>query len=522
MMDEILSAFVEGIGPFPNRAVSVIGRGPGEVGLITVKGAVRLRQADIVFYDFGYRPSAMWNLVTPGVERVLVSGGGSEPTTTEIAEMICSHVEADRRVVYLTSGNPFVFERADVVAEALSGLGIAFEVIPGPTAALAAAAYAGIPLTAGWGADPVCLAVGESEHGPRIAASDLAALARSGTLAVYVGEEHLERLCGELLTSGLGGDTPATIVEEATRPSQRIISGTLDTIAARAAEAGVSPPAVVFFGAHAAAQPKLRWFDRRPLSGQRVLVTRAWHQSAALIGRLNTRGAEVVEAPTVIIEPLGDYSSVDDALNRLGDYDWVILTSANGVDAMADRMQHLGLDARALAAVRIAAVGSVTADRLERLFITADLVPEVFVAEALAEAMGRTGLAGKRCLLLRSHIARKTLPDMLTAAGARCDDTSVYRTVKPDALPDQVIRDLGAGRLQWATFTSASAFVNFIELLGDRSTSILPTLKLASIGPIASKAMRLAGYEPTVEARTHTVEGLAEAVAEYVTGQGPS
>jgi uroporphyrinogen III methyltransferase/synthase len=521
-MDEILSAFVEGIGPFPKRAVSVIGRGPGEAGLITVKGAVRLRQADIVFYDFGYRPSAMWNLVTPGVQRVLVPGGGSAPKTSEIADMIRSHVEAHRRVVYLTSGNPFVFERADVVAEALSSLGIAFEVIPGPTAALAAATYAGIPLTAGWGADPVCLAVGASEHGPRIAAPDLAAFARSGTLAVYVGEEHLEPLCGELVTSGLDGNTPATIVEEATRSSQRVISATLDTIAVRAAEAGVGPPAVVFVGNHAAARPELRWFDRRPLSGHRVLVTRSWHQSAAMVGRLNALGAEVVEAPTVIIEPLGDYSAVDGALKRLGDYDWLVLTSANGVDAMADRMRQLGRDARALAAVRIAAVGRVTADRLERLFITADLVPDVFVAEALAEAMGRTGLAGKRCLLLRSHIARKTLPDMLTAAGARCDDLPVYRTVKPDGLPDQILRDLEAGRLDWATFASASAFVNLIELLGDRSTSILPTLRLASIGPIVSKAMRLAGYEPTVEARTHTVEGLVEAIAECVTGQGPS
>jgi uroporphyrinogen III methyltransferase/synthase len=209
---------------------------------------------------------------------------------------------------------------------------------------------------------------------------------------------------------------------------------------------------------------------------------------------------------------------VDAALGRLDEYDWLILTSANGVDAVADRMRHLRLDARALAPARIAAIGPATAERLRRLFIEPDLVPGEFVAEALAQALGGTGLAGKRCLLLRSDIARRTLPEMLAEAGARCDDIAAYRTGRPNALPDDVNRAMQSGAIHWATFTSASTFANFVTLLGDRAASILPTLKLASIGPIASRAIRAAGYEPTVEARTYTVEGLAAAIAECAAG----
>ncbi|HUU85155.1 MAG TPA: uroporphyrinogen-III synthase [Phycisphaerae bacterium] len=513
-MDDTLTAFVERIGPFPKRTVCFIGLGPGDPGLLAVKGAVRLRQADVVFYDFGYHPSAIWNLLAPDAERVPVPGCGSSPTPAQIAETIRPHVEAGRRVVYLTGGNPFVFERADQVARALSGLGVAFEVVPGLTAALAAAAYAGVPLSAHGTTDAVSLAPGASDDEPDAVPPGLPPLARGGTLAVYVGERNLNRICDALRTGGLEGTTPAAIVEDATRTGQRVLSGTLDTIAAQAADAGVTSPALFFFGPRATVRPELNWFERRPLFGQRILVTRPWHQSAVLAGRLSALGADVIEAPTVTIEPPCDHGPMDDALGRLPDYHWLILTSANGADALADRMRHLGLDARALAAVRIAAIGPATADRLRTLFVEPDLVPDEFVAESLAQALGTTDLTGKRCLLLRSDIARKTLPEMLDAAGARCDDIPAYRTTIPDKLPDEIIRDLAAGAIQWATFTSSSTFANFVTLLGDRAPTVLPTLKLASIGPITSGTIRSAGYEPTVEAQTYTVEGLADAIAE--------
>jgi uroporphyrinogen III methyltransferase/synthase len=263
-MDEVLSAFVERTEPFPARAVSVVGLGPGDPGLITVKAAVRLRQAQVVFFDFGDQPWAIWDLLSPGVERTLVP---CELATDETVEMIRPHVEAGRRVVYLTAGHPFVFERADTVAEALASAGFDIEVVPGLTAALAAAPYAGIRITGHGGAGALCLAPGGDHHGSGIPPPSLAMMARSGLVALYIAEEHLERLCEELRTCGLSGQTPATIVEDATDPGQRVVSGSLDTLATEATQAAVRSPALVFIGTHAAPRTRLQWFRQRQSSG---------------------------------------------------------------------------------------------------------------------------------------------------------------------------------------------------------------------------------------------------------------
>ncbi|HNQ24872.1 MAG TPA: SAM-dependent methyltransferase [Phycisphaerae bacterium] len=256
-MDEALAEFVGRVGPFPGRGVSVLGLGPGDPGLLTVKAAVRLRQAEVVFYDFGNSPWAIWDLVTPGAERTLVP---CEISTGDIVAMIRPHVEAGRRVVYLVAGDPFVFERADAVAEALAAGGLAVEIVPGLTAAVAAAAYAGIPLTSQGVAGALCLAAGCDYHGSRLPSPILATMARSGILVLYVAEEHLDQLCAELRACGLAGQTPATLVADATEPSQRVVSATLDTIGAEVTRAGVKPPALVFIGAHAAPRPGWAWF----------------------------------------------------------------------------------------------------------------------------------------------------------------------------------------------------------------------------------------------------------------------
>jgi len=260
-MDEILSTFVEQTEPFPARAVSMIGLGPGDPGLITVKATVRMRQAEVAFYDFGDQPWSIWDLLTHGVERILVP---CELPTGEIVETIRPHVEAGRKVVYLTAGDPFVFERADSVAEALADTGFVIEIVPGLTAALAAAAYAGIPLTGHGVAGALCLAAGDSRRGSRIPPTSLATMAGSGTLVVYIAEEQVKHLCEELRTCGLSGQTPATIVENATESSQRVVSGTLDTLPAAATRAAVKSPAMVFIGAHAARRARLNWFEHPP------------------------------------------------------------------------------------------------------------------------------------------------------------------------------------------------------------------------------------------------------------------
>lgn len=259
-MDELLSAFVDRIEPFPDRAVSLIGLGPGDPGLITVKAAVRLRQAEAVFHDFGNQPWAIWDLVTLGVERILVPG---ELSTREIVQMIHPHVEAGRRVVYLTAGDPLIFERADAVAEALVDAGFAIEIVPGLTAGQAAGAYAGIALTGHGVAKALSLAVGGHYPGYSAPPDALASLASAGTLVVYVAEQHLEQLCDELQACGMTGDAPAAIVESATEPHQRVVSGPLATLATQAMQAGVESPAVVFVGAHAVPRAGLAWFKPR-------------------------------------------------------------------------------------------------------------------------------------------------------------------------------------------------------------------------------------------------------------------
>jgi siroheme synthase len=253
-MDELLSTFVNGIEPFPDRAVSVIGLGPGDPGLITVKAAVRLREAEFVFYDFGDQPRAIWDLVAPGVERTLVP---CELPTEEIVQMIRPHAVAGSKVVYLTVGDPLIFERADAVAEALAGAGFAVEIVPGLTAGQAAAASAGIALTGHGGARALCLAVGGHYPGYSAPPQALSSMASVGTLVVYVAEQHVKQLCEELETCGMSGDTAATIVENATEPHQRVISGTLATLAAQAMRAGVKSPAVVFVGAQAVPRTRL-------------------------------------------------------------------------------------------------------------------------------------------------------------------------------------------------------------------------------------------------------------------------
>lgn len=263
-MDAILSDYLERIAPFPARVVSVIGLGPGDPGLITVRAAVRMRQADVVFFDFGDRPSAIWDLLSPGVERTLIS---SELPTAEIVRMIRPHVEADCRVAYLTNGDPLVFERAEFVAEALADMGVAIEIVPGLTAGLTGAAYAGISLT-GYGSGVLCFAAGESHSGSRIPTPELATILCKGTLVLYVAEEHMQRLCQELRDCGTSGRTPVTVVENATAHNQHVIRGTLDMFCTPAERRIVGSPSLVYIGSHALPRVRLNWF-KPPASDDR-------------------------------------------------------------------------------------------------------------------------------------------------------------------------------------------------------------------------------------------------------------
>ncbi|MFQ5491031.1 MAG: uroporphyrinogen-III synthase [Phycisphaerae bacterium] len=511
-----IKTYLQQIGPWPANTVSLMGIGPGDPGLLCVKALLRLADADVLLYDMGRQPSQLARLTKPDAVHLCVGRTDHRPRiqSADRVKLIKPHLDRGRRVAILKSGDPMVFNRGEQDARALAAAGIAFEIIPAPTAALAAAAYAGIPVTDRKRIDAVSLAIGKADPDPQMIPPDLPALTRSGTLAVYMAEDNIAGLVERLSRGGLEADTPLAVVENATRPTQRVIRTSLGRLIDTAKSADLHKPAIIFIGSAADACPDIRWLEARPLAGQRILVTRPAHQAASLVGQLAALGADVLEAPTLGIEPLSDsdpqYDAFMHALRALNTYDYLIVTSANAIDALRAHTH----DVRALAGPRLAVIGTATLARFRELHLTPEIVPQEFTSQALARCLEQQGLKNRRCLLLRSDIADTRLPDALRGFGAEVDDVIAYRAVCPESLPQPALTALHAGHVDWATFTSPSAFKNFLTLLGPTATGVLPFLKLASLGPRTTATIRKAGYAVEVEAQNHTSAGLADAIAE--------
>jgi len=502
------------MGPFRPGTVSLVGAGPGDPTLVSVRGAVRIGQADVIVYDRLASPTLL-RLARDGAELIPV---GKTPTKhpvpqEDIERILVEQADAGRRVVRLKGGDPFVFGRGGEECEALVAAEIEFEVVPGVTAAVAAPAYAGIPVTHRDWTSTFALVTGHEDPTKPESNVDFHALARIGTVAFYMGVKQLAANTAKLVEAGLDPDTPAALIRWGTRPDQQTLTGTVSTLAEQAEAAGVKPPAMAVIGQVVGLRDRLNWYERRPLFGRRIVVTRTRQQASELTGRLTALGADVIEAPTIRIEPPDHFDAVDRALRRVNEYDWLVLTSVNGVDAMVDRMRTCGLDGRALAGLRVAAIGSATAHRLREAFIEPEVVPETFTAEALAEGILKLGdVRGQRFLLLRADIARPTLRQALTQAGATCDDLAIYRTVPARELPPEVTSGLADGTIDCITFTSSSTFTNLITLLDEAGRTALRNVRLASIGPITSQTIREHGFAPAIEATTYTIDGLIEAI----------
>ncbi|MGB9184260.1 MAG: uroporphyrinogen-III C-methyltransferase [Solirubrobacteraceae bacterium] len=483
--------------------VYLVGAGPGDPGLMTARALELIARADVIVYD-RLIPATALDGARPGAQLIYAGkeGGGTSVSQEDIEGWLLEHGAAGGTVVRLKGGDPFVFGRGGEEAEALRAAGIAFEVVPGITAGVAACAYAGIPVTHRDAASAVAFVTGHEDPAKPGSVLDWAALAAfPGTVVVYMGVRQLAQISQRLIHGGRLGTEPAAVIERGTFPAQRVVTGTLATISEVADEAKIRAPAISVFGPAAALRRNLSWFENRPLAGLTVAVTRARAQASGLAAQLRELGAEAVETPAIRIEPLAGEAP------DLTRYDLVCLTSPNGVRLLLERLYAAGQDARSFAGTggaRIAAIGPGTAAALREHGLIADVVPERFVAEGLVEALADVPV--KRALVARAAEARDVLPDALRERGAEVDVVPLYETVA-DPLSAAELEQVA--RADYVTFTSSSTVRFFFAAAG---ASLSERTRLASIGPVTSDTLREHGREPEVEATSHDIPGLIQAV----------
>jgi uroporphyrinogen III methyltransferase/synthase len=477
--------------------VYLIGAGPGDPELITVKGRRLLQNADSVLYDH-LAPHALLDLAPATAERVYVGKKRSdhEFTQEEIAAMLIERARRGLTVVRLKGGDPFIFGRGGEEAEALADAGIAFEIVPGVTSPLGIAAYTGVPLTHREHTSAVTFVTGHA-----IDKIDWAKVGHAETLVILMGLTTFPQIARELIARGRAPDTPAMAVRWATRPDQETVTGTLATLPALTAN--MKPPATIIVGEVVRLREKLDWFERLPLFGKRVVVTRTREQADALTARLCALGAAVIELPTIEIRPPADVGPLECAIANLPAYDWLIFTSANGVKAFIDRLPDL----RALRG-KLCAIGPATRAAIEALRLRVDLMGEEYVAESLVAAFAAQPLEGKRVLLPRAAVARDLVPVELAKRGAQVDVVEAYRTVAPEDLAAR-ISEAFARKPDAITFTSSSTVKNFVAAA---PTGILNGVDVVSIGPVTSRTAQDLGLAVAAQASVFTVDGLVEAL----------
>ncbi len=487
--------------------VSLVGAGPGDPDLITVRGRRLLETADAIYYDH-LAPVSLLDLAKRGAKTVYVGKKRSERVYSqdEISGMLIAEARSGSEVVRLKGGDAYIFGRGGEEAEALFEADVPFIVVPGVTSAVGVAAYAGIPLTHRRETSTLHFVTG---HEPD--QIDWAAFAGSGTLVIFMGLTTFSAIAERLVQAGRSPDTPAAAVRWGTRGDQRTVEGTIENLAAKIRRARLKPPALVVVGEVVSLRGRLNWFERLPLFNRRVVVTRARDQAASLAGRLRELGAEVVSLPAIEIQPPETWEPLDRAIGELERYDWLIFTSANGVRFFIERLDHGTRDLRNLRA-KICAIGPATAQALGALHLKVDRLPREYVAESLLEAFGDDEIEGQRILIPRAKAARDLIPAELEKRGAKVDVVAAYQTVIPPDSASRVSEVFEAGRKpDWITFTSSSTVKHFLEFLPNK----LPQgVRVASIGPITSATAKQLGLNVDVEAAEYTTAGLVRAIVE--------
>lgn len=496
-----------------------MGAGPGDPGLLTIRGRQVLERAEVVIFDYlaneeflGYAPA--------GAERIYVGKKGGDHTLSQdginalLVEKGREHV-----VVRLKGGDPFVFGRGGEEAQVLVANGIAFEVVPGISAAVAVPAYAGIPLSHRDFTASIAFVTGhersdKDSQDSKIAWDKLATGA--GTLVFFMGVKNLPEICANLVENGRPVDTPVALIRWGTTSRQQTVSGTLADIVRKVKEANLKPPAMIVVGEVVKCREELNWFERRPLFGRTIVITRAREQASDFRAELQELGANCIEFPTIAISPPPSWEPLDAAVRNISQYDWAIFTSVNGVRFFMERLLAAGMDARDLKGVKLAAIGPKTSEALETLMLKPDLVPGEYRAEAIIEAFEARDVRGKRFLIPRAMVAREILPEKLREWGADVDVVPAYQTTLPRENVPEIAELFINGQVDCVTFTSSSTVTNFFSLL--EKENILPHLggtAIACIGPVTAQTAKGFGLQTSIMPSEYTIGGLVGSIVSH-------
>ena len=492
--------------------VYLIGAGPGDPGLITVKGRDCLAQAQVVLYDY-LANDELLRLAPKGAELIYAGkvGGEHNREQNQINELLVEKALAGNVVARLKGGDSFIFGRGGEECEALVAAGIAFEVVPGITAGVGATSYAGIPLTHRGITTSVAFVTGHESHGKANTEIDWEGLSLgSGTVVFYMGIRNLPQITENLLAHGRAAETPVALIRWGTRPEQEVLVGTLANIAEKARLASFRAPAITVVGEVVNLRETLRWFDNRPLFGRSIMVTRGADQAGEFSAKLERLGARVYSCPTIQITPPKSYQELDQAIQHLDKFHWIVFTSFNAVSHFFARLSEHGLDTRALGGCRVCAVGPKTATALAPFGIRADLIPADYKAEGVVAEFLKLDITGKKILLPRGDRAREVIPEELSFMGAQVAAPIAYDNVAPDQIPAESLRALEERRVDCVTFTSSSTVQNLASILGEnRFLHLMDGVRVASIGPVTSKSCRDLGLEVHMEPAEYTLDALA-------------
>ena len=504
--------------------VYLVGAGPGDIGLLTVKGLRCLKKAEVVVYDFHLNAQVL-NYINHNAEFIYAGKRGGHHTLTqdEINAILVKKAKEGKNICRLKGGDPFIFGRGGEEAEALSREGIEFEVVPGVSSSVAAPAYAGIPLTHRLVSSSFAVIPGYEDVTKKESTIDWSKISTGvGTLVFLMGVKNIDVITEKLIENGRSPDTPVAVIRWGTRPDQKTVIGTLKNIVEQVKEKHIKPPAVMVVGDVVKLRDSLKWYEKKPMFGYRILVTREHMEGFELLEEL---GAEIIEFPTIEIVPPETYDELDLSIDKINTYNWIIFTSRNGVKYFFKRYFEKNKDIRDLKGIHICAIGTRTAQEIQKYGMKVDLVPEEFRAEGLIEAFSKEQrakstehsalLKGMRFLLPRAEKAREIFPEKVREMGGEIDVPVTYRTIKPESRGKRLRRFLKEGRISIATFTSAATFNNFREIMGEDAEALLKGVTIAVIGPVTAKAVEKAGLQVDIMPKKATIEAMVEEIIKW-------